>query len=154
MYKGTSMTTLYILRYTRKIGRVLLSNGLSWSSTQSFHLIEHLAELFYAQICTGQKPFSERRIISAIIFQIVKGERPTFPPLLEIRPRVKEMVTACWDADPVNRPTAAEVKQLLLEEFPAPQKIKWNSRLSVSCFLVRTFHLVLTTCGWSSLGTI
>ena len=54
----------------------------------------------------------------------MKGERPTIPPLLESHPRIKEIVKACWDADPANRPTATEVKELLFEELPEPQKIK------------------------------
>ena len=78
------------------------------------------------QIATGEKPFYERRSDSAVIFRIVKGERPILPTLLTAKPSVEKMMTDCWDADPAKRPTAADVNQLLEVEFCAPAERGWG----------------------------
>ena len=72
----------------------------------------------------------------------MKGERPTIPPLLESYPRVNEMVKACWDTDPANRPTAAEVKELLFEEFPVPQEIKSGLWYTICHYIGRALGFV------------
>ncbi|KAG9293658.1 hypothetical protein G9A89_018995 [Geosiphon pyriformis] len=67
------------------------------------------------ELATGKPPFYERLHDNTLIFNIVfKGIRPNIISPL-IPPRIAELIEKCWDANPLNRPTAKEVKKNLWE---------------------------------------
>jgi serine/threonine protein kinase len=92
--------------------------------------------LTHEQIATGERPFYERRSDSAVIFKIVKGERPDLPALLSDNPIVKDLMARCWEASPTDRPTAAEMCVILEKEFPPAQEeiVGWGLGLGLGAY--------------------
>ncbi|KDN47683.1 hypothetical protein RSAG8_03473, partial [Rhizoctonia solani AG-8 WAC10335] len=67
------------------------------------------------EVITGAAPWSELRG-GQIILATAKGWRPKRPYFLlqdEQTNRVWDLITQCWEQEPMNRPTAVEVRDRL-----------------------------------------
>ena len=50
---------------------------------------------------------------AAVLFSVFRNERPPRPDHPEVTDRVWDMIERCWNKDPFNRMTAAEVIDVL-----------------------------------------
>jgi len=65
------------------------------------------------EILTGKPPYGKIRNDSAVIFRIIKGERPEMPESIENLDDIKDLISWTWKKDPKDRPSAAQVWQSL-----------------------------------------
>lgn len=70
-------------------------------------------KLALTQILTGKSPYSNIRNDSAVIFKIIKRERPEMPENIAGFPKMQELITSCWKHEAEARPGATHVKNAL-----------------------------------------
>jgi acyl carrier protein phosphodiesterase len=71
-----------------------------------FHWIHGLKE-----VVTLEVPFRQHKYEAAVMFAIVRGERPARPP--NMKDWLWPLITQCWAADPAERPTMRQVLEKL-----------------------------------------
>ncbi|KAG2433789.1 hypothetical protein HXX76_008147 [Chlamydomonas incerta] len=84
-------------------------------------VVSHRADMYSFAVVlwvmlTGQQPWKEWNLV-AIAYNVSRGIRLPLDGIDPQRcpPKMKRLITACWDADPQRRPAAAEaLKELLL----------------------------------------
>jgi len=65
------------------------------------------------EILTGKPPYSNIRNDSAVIFKILKRERPEMPENIVEFPKMQELISSCWKQEAEERPDATHVKNVL-----------------------------------------
>lgn len=65
------------------------------------------------EVFTGKIPFYQKRNDSSVIFTVLNGGRPEFPPCLDERKDLRELVRDCWHEEPSRRPTSRVVNNRL-----------------------------------------
>jgi hypothetical protein len=58
---------------------------------------------------------------SKIIAEVQQGGRPKLPQ--KCHPKLREIITQCWDSDPRNRPSAKAVSQFIAQTFFSPKPV-------------------------------
>ncbi|KAF8736942.1 hypothetical protein AX14_013678 [Amanita brunnescens Koide BX004] len=79
------------------------------------------------EIFTGNVPFATRKQDLAILRIIIEGRRPDIPEEISHRPWFSNLLQQCWDKDPAARPTAAQVVDILTNNFPSQPVSRWWS---------------------------
>jgi serine/threonine protein kinase len=69
--------------------------------------------LILYEILTGSAVFSRQLSRSRVMYQVLKGERPSIPD--EVPPSIKLMIQSCWSKDPAARPSFSDVFGVLEE---------------------------------------
>lgn len=64
------------------------------------------------EVLTGKPPFG-KNVEAAVILSVFQNERPSRPAHPEVSDRVWNMIQKCWNEDPFNRMTAADVVDVL-----------------------------------------
>lgn len=64
---------------------------------------------------TGKPPYSKIRNDSAVIFKILKNERPEMPENIADFLQMQTLIGMCWEQNPDSRPDANRVKMVLEE---------------------------------------
>lgn len=62
------------------------------------------------EMFTCKAPFNKIRNDSAVIFRILKRERPDMPEILNEKPEIATVIRKCWEHDAKDRPSAREVE--------------------------------------------
>lgn len=79
--------------------------------TKRFMFTRYLINrLLSSKMFTCKAPFSKIRNDSAVIFRILKRERPDMPEILNEKPEIATIIRKCWEHDAKDRPSAREVK--------------------------------------------
>jgi hypothetical protein len=65
------------------------------------------------QIFTGKIPFYEKKYDVSVIISVLKGGRPEFPPCLDERKDLRELIRDCWHEEPSRRPASRVVNNRL-----------------------------------------
>ncbi|PNW76220.1 hypothetical protein CHLRE_12g543302v5 [Chlamydomonas reinhardtii] len=90
---------------------------------------------------TGQQPWKDWSMV-AITYNITRGARLPLDgvDLQRCPPKLKRLITACWEADPLRQPAAAEaLKELLLVH----EQVAMGARgAAVSCLGVASAPLL------------
>jgi serine/threonine protein kinase len=68
------------------------------------------------EVLTGKPPFG-KNVQAAVILSVFQNERPSRPAHPQVSDRVWNMIQRCWNEDPFNRMTAAEVVDVLEAEL-------------------------------------
>jgi len=93
-----------------------------------YALSAKLTESNLRQTFAGEVPFSNKRKVAAVV-SMWKGCRPTRPHHPELSNSLWRMIQACWEADPGQRMSIAEVVTVLEEEVAAHRsKPRWMYR--------------------------
>ncbi|KAJ7588216.1 kinase-like domain-containing protein [Mycena floridula] len=84
------------------------------------------------EIFAGRIPFHNIPHDSGVLFQVISGIRPNRPMSLEfdLDDAVWNLMKECWLKEPAQRPTAAEVVQVLLtrdKDLRSPPVQEWNT---------------------------
>jgi hypothetical protein len=69
-----------------------------------------------SQVLAGMRPFAGK-MEAAVIFSVFQNDRPSRPVHPEVSDRVWNMIQRCWERDPFQRMTAADVVELLEAEM-------------------------------------
>ena len=69
-----------------------------------------------SQVLAGKPPFAGRAE-AAVIFSVFQNDRPPRPVHPEVSDRVWNMIQRCWERNPFQRMTAADVVDLLEAEM-------------------------------------
>jgi serine/threonine protein kinase len=67
--------------------------------------------LILYEILTGEHAFSRRLTMYQLMAKVTRGVRPAMPGT--IRPTVRDLITKCWAAEPDQRPSFAEIFDIL-----------------------------------------
>jgi serine/threonine protein kinase len=68
------------------------------------------------QVLVGRPPFAGQSD-AAVILSVFRNNRPPRPVHPEVTDRVWNMIERCWNKDPFNRMSAAEVVDILEAEL-------------------------------------
>ncbi|KAG9020702.1 hypothetical protein FRB95_003653 [Tulasnella sp. JGI-2019a] len=85
-----------------------LNNGESRTAKTDIYALG----MTIVEILTGKAPFPQLHASFAVCFAIIQGRRPPFEPLSRHGKDFKplwELAASCWQHEPDNRPTAAQV---------------------------------------------
>ncbi|KAF9793044.1 kinase-like domain-containing protein [Thelephora terrestris] len=78
------------------------------------------------EVLAGKLPF-DGNIEAAVILSVFRNDRPPRPVHPEVTDRVWNVIERCWDKDPLNRMTAAEVVDVFDNELSAKAP-RWRSQ--------------------------
>jgi len=76
------------------------------------------------EIFTGKPPYSRTRNDSAVIFKILKGERPEIPDMAAEIQDIQDLLISSWEEHPENRPSASEIRQVFERHVKEPTRKK------------------------------
>jgi len=62
-------------------------------------------------------PYYEHTYDINLALKICQGNRPQFPEQIKYPQLLKDLITRCWEADPLKRPTAKEIMKTVLDWF-------------------------------------
>lgn len=91
------------------------------------------------EILTGKVPYGEMSTANIAIFVVEQGLRPDIPE--NAPPRIRDLMTRCWNANPLNRPTMIEVlKELMTPEchFPNTNEARFQEAESGAKALLKS----------------
>ena len=100
-------------KYTKKtdvFSFAMLIIEVQYGCLRSPRLWPH-CRLVQTQAFTDANPFGDHP--TTVMLHIVQGERPPRPKYPTITGLVWKLIQRCWDKDPLLRPNAAEVLQVL-----------------------------------------
>jgi len=65
------------------------------------------------EVMTSKVPYSHRRYDTVVMLDVIRGVRPIRPAYPTIHDHIWNIITACWDTNPQQRPSAALVESWL-----------------------------------------
>ncbi|PRP77325.1 ankyrin repeat-containing protein [Planoprotostelium fungivorum] len=118
---GDNMNTFYQVRGTMSYIAPETYLGNKFTTSSDVYSLGMVMWEMMHRAATGQHrlPFSEYEFITQPIQILVQSAqhnlRPSLPSEPTVPPELKELVTACWDADPSKRPTTEQLMKTLAE---------------------------------------
>lgn len=100
--------------------------GMTMIEVRPFLSINYPYLIIRCQILTGKPPYNKIRNDSAVIFKIIKGERPEIPDAVAKVQDVQDLLISTWEEHPENRPSASEIRLVLERNV---EGVAWKARI-------------------------